>query len=322
MHEIQRILIERLETGYESGRFPSARELSTRYGISYQTADRLLRELAQQGYLERRHGAGTFVAQRLARPPEKARLIFNRRAEREGSFGHQLLERLRACLEALSVPFTTVWHDVAGPVEDHEFAVAWEVPARLLEHAVERRRFALLLNARPKPGFQATWVDAVAVDDFSGGVCAAQMFGPLGRKSPVAVLGGPRNDPRSQGRIAGFTSVVKSAVVVPAGTWFADRAAPAARRLLYERPSAVFCCNDRLAQAVLTACGTMNIKPPRIIGFDDAPVAQELGLSTVALPWAALVETAVGIIARRLAGDTGHAAQVLLAPRPVRRTSS
>ena len=46
----------------EGDRFPSGRSLSSEMGISYVTANNILRELEQEGYLRRIPGVGTFVS--------------------------------------------------------------------------------------------------------------------------------------------------------------------------------------------------------------------------------------------------------------------
>jgi DNA-binding LacI/PurR family transcriptional regulator len=58
---------------------------------------------------------------------------------------------------------------------------------------------------------------------------------------------------------------------------------------------------------------------PRLVGFDDAPVAEELNLTTIAIPWDEVIGGAVEIIKRRLNGDTSAARQLIVTPRPVVR---
>jgi DNA-binding LacI/PurR family transcriptional regulator len=58
-----------------------------------------------------------------------------------------------------------------------------------------------------------------------------------------------------------------------------------------------------------------------VVGFDDAPVAEALNLTTIAIPWHEMVAGAVDIIRRRMNGHTGAAAKLIFAPRPVMRAS-
>src|ERR1019366_2409239 len=70
-------------------RFLSNRAIAGQLGISYQTADRIVRELVGEGLLVRRAGSGTYL------PGERrqlagVQLIFHRRARRKSSFGARL----------------------------------------------------------------------------------------------------------------------------------------------------------------------------------------------------------------------------------------
>jgi GntR family transcriptional regulator len=51
-------------------RLPSELALTGQYGVSRITVRRALRELAEQGYIERLHGVGTFVRARMTVPPK------------------------------------------------------------------------------------------------------------------------------------------------------------------------------------------------------------------------------------------------------------
>jgi len=316
-HEIKQSLLDRLKDGYHlpGQRFYSTRALTSRFKISYQTAHRLIQELCQEGHLERRTGSGTFIAGEH-RPWKMATLIFHARAQRPGSFGERLFRELTSRLDALGVPWQ---QGRESTVAEDTLPVLWECP-HLLTQLVASQRHAILLNDRPPAGLAATWVDSVATDDFSGGVVAAQLLKP--RRSSlkrVAVFSGPSADTRSQLRVAGFQSLFPQAAVVSAGTWDGMLAAKRVSTLVRRHPEAVFCCNDRLAQAVRETYVRLKTPCPQLIGFDDAPVATYLRLTTVALPWVELVEGAANLIQKRLSGDRSHAAQLLYAPRPVVR---
>lgn len=312
-------LIARLRDGFHQPgqRFFSNRGLAGHFGICYQTADRLIRELVAEGWLERRPAAGTFVAgprQRLA----GAALVFHERARREGSFGARLLADLEVSLKQAGVEVEVMWSKDDGGLlpSDDRFPVIWERP-RSLRALVERRRFLLVLNDTPPPGLAATYADSVACDDFSGGAAAAELLRKSGPPRNLAILAGPKDDHRSRERVAGFHSVSPKSEVFWVPNWYAEAATTMARRISARGFAGVFCCNDRLAEALLgQGCGAA------VVGFDDAPVAETLNLTTIAIPWAEITMAAVEIVRQRLGGYSGAAAKRIYAPRPVVRGSA
>jgi len=58
------------------------------------------------------------------------------------------------------------------------------------------------------------------------------------------------------------------------------------------------------------------------VGFDNAPVAERLRLTTIGIPWATMVTQAVSVIAERLQGSTGSARLICLAHEPVMRLTA
>lgn len=309
-------LIARLRDGFHAPgqRFFSNRALSSHFGVSYQTAHRLIQELVSEGWLERRAAAGTYVAG-PAMTLNGAELLFHERAGREGSFGARLLAELKQGLELAGVDTRVTLTGDDGPdlADSSRLPVLWDCPHAMVALA-SQRRFLVVLNDRPPPGLAAGFVDSVATDDFSGGVAAAELLETVVNRRKLAVFAGPKQDRRSQQRVAGFLSHAPNAVVVWAESWFAEEAARVAPQLAGNRFEGVFCCNDRLAEALLAAGTTA-----AVVGFDDAPVAEHLDLTTIGVPWAEIVAAAVDLVRGRLAGRTGAAAQLIFAPRPVMR---
>jgi hypothetical protein len=309
-------LIARLRDGFHAPgqRFFSNRALAGHFGVSYQTAHRLIRELQAEGLLERRAAAGTFVA-----GPSTAlrgvELVFHERGGRPGSFGARLLAELLNSLDCAGIAARTTWtrdEEITEPGMEW-LPLLWECP-RTLAALAARRRFLLVIYDSPPPGLASRFVDSVTTDDFSGGAAAAELLRMTGPPRKLAVLAGPKNDRRSQQRVAGFHAHAPKAEVFWAESWFAEGAIEIAPRIARRKFAGVFCCNDRLAEALL-ATGTN----AAVVGFDDAPVAEQLNLTTIATPWAEIVAGAVEIVRRRMSGATGAATQLIFAPRPVMR---
>ena len=62
--QVKDLIIERIASGdlRPTDRVPSENELVETTGVSRMTANRALRELTSEGYVERRAGSGTYVA--------------------------------------------------------------------------------------------------------------------------------------------------------------------------------------------------------------------------------------------------------------------
>jgi DNA-binding LacI/PurR family transcriptional regulator len=92
-----------------------------------------------------------------------------------------------------------------------------------------------------------------------------------------------------------------------------------AERVVQEGRGGIFCCNDRLAEAVLEWCAGHHRPVPPLVGFDDAPIAEQLGLTTIAIPWREMTAAAIAVIRRRLVETPATASRQVFAPRPVVR---
>jgi DNA-binding transcriptional regulator YhcF (GntR family) len=320
VNELKTKLIARLRDGFHrpGARFFSNRAIATRFGVSYQTAHRLVSELVEEGWLERRAASGTFVAGRREEW-RGVELIFAERARREESFGARLLGMVRGALDRAGLAHRTRWA-VAGEraetVAQDWYPVIWEHPELAVDLAAARR-FVLVLEDRPVRGLAASFADSVSVDDYSGGMAAAEWLRTRVRAGRVAVLAGPGKDARNRMRVEGFLSVTPRARVVRAGTWFFEEALRVAPRVL--DAAGVFCANDRLAAAVVVAARAAGVARPELVGFDDAPVAERLNITTIAIPWEEVAAAAAEIARRRMAGDIRTAAGLVFSPRPLAR---
>jgi DNA-binding transcriptional regulator YhcF (GntR family) len=301
-------------------RFGSARYISQRFKVSYQTAHRLLVELERDGLIIRRAGSGSYIAGQK-KSLRSALLIFASRAKRPGSFGDLLLRQLITKLEAVALPFEVVLGSVPRKhIHDDVYPVLWDSP-RLMQDLSAHYRFSLVLHDKPPAGIGSLFTDSISVDDFNGGITAGQILSRYAPRRP-AVIGGPHSDLRSQNRIEGFRQVFPFAPVIAAGTWFLQTATKNIFSPLSSlRPDCLFCCSDRLAEATLVCYQKLKVPPPTVIGFDNAPVAETLGLSTIGIPWEEVARAATTVIKKRLDGRTDHASAIVLPPVPVMRNS-
>jgi DNA-binding transcriptional regulator YhcF (GntR family) len=301
-------------------RFVSARYIAQRFKVSYQTAHRLLTELSGDGMIIRRAGSGSFIAGQK-KTLRSALLIFARRAKRPGSFGDLLLRQLIVKMEAMELPFEVTFDGITPKqIREDVYPVLWESP-RLMHDLSADYRFSLVLHDKPPAGIGSLFTDSVSIDDFSGGISAGQILARYSPRRP-AVIGGPASDLRSQSRIDGFRQIFPSAQLIVAGTWFFRSAVRnIAGPLSSLRADALFCCSDRLAEATLICYRKLQIAAPMVIGFDNAPVAETLGLSTIGIPWEEVARVAAAMIKKRLEGRADHASAIVLPPVPVLRSS-
>jgi DNA-binding LacI/PurR family transcriptional regulator len=190
----------------------------------------------------------------------------------------------------------------------------------MADRAVELGRHALLLNHRPPLGLPSSLIDSVSVDDFSGGAAAAQY---LKREYPqarrTAILSGPSDDARSMARVNGFLSVA-SATVFTSPTWYYESALTLADKVVAAGKDGIFCCADRLAEAIVRSCIKHGIRRPPLVSFDDAPIAQWLNLTTMAIPWTEMVTAAVRVIKQRQFDDSSSAITQLISTKLVIRS--
>ena len=304
-------------------RFLSARAVAATFGVSYQTAHRLLTELRDAGFIERRDRSGTYLPGELVAEAAYSRLLllFSERARRPQSFGARLLSELGTRLRAAGFPWEIRWAEGTSLSETpaDAFPLFWEAPAQLTDCRRCGRR-ALLLNVSIGDA-DAGKIDSIAIDDFAGGAFAADLLRERRPKKAArfAVVTGPANDVRSDARRNGFLSRAPGATVIPSGGWFQEAGYDSAALALRSGPEGIFCANDRLAEGVLRYASRFGVPRPPLVGFDNAPIAAALDLTTIALPWEELADAAVTLLRRRFAGDASPAAPRIIAPTPLVR---
>jgi len=292
-------------------RFATARQVADQYGVSYQTAHRILADLADRGLIERRPRSGTFIAGTSPKPTH-VQLVLHSRSENPHGFGGKLRQFLSQALEKANIDCRHVSDTTA--IDPSALPVIWECP-QAVDQCVTHQRPGILVNERPKPGWGSSLLDSVCTDDFAGGALAADTL-LRGSCQPYrfCVLAGPSGDRRSDERLSGFLSRTRDARVIHADNWHRDAGRRAGRELIDTRPTGIFAANDRLAQGALLAFRDANLPTPTIVGYDDAPIAKQLALTTIALPWQEIANAVVQRVQLRLQGDFSPACTFLFQP--------
>lgn len=177
----------------------------------------------------------------------------------------------------------------------------------------------------------------VVPDEEAAGRQAVRLLLEAGHRDGVHVIGGrhetedsPEGVYAGVERMRGIEGALAEAGLRPAGVWECDWSSPeygyrAARTLLDSDapPTAVVCCNDRLAFGVYQAAGERGWSVPRdlsVVSFDDSELASWLrpGLTSIALPHRELGRAAVSL----LLSPDGPEPALHRIPMPVRRRES
>lgn len=155
-------------------------------------------------------------------------------------------------------------------------------------------------------GDLGTAVPSVDPENIAGATRAAGHLLIQGRQR-IATIAGPRWNPCSRERLAGYRSCIRAAgrpEVLVSADFNRVSAAAAARRLLQACPDldAIFVASDLMATAVLQVLIASGRRVPddvAVVGFDDSPPAQMTtpALSTVHQPVEALASLAVRTLA-------------------------
>ncbi|NEM92294.1 LacI family DNA-binding transcriptional regulator [Galbitalea soli] len=157
----------------------------------------------------------------------------------------------------------------------------------------------LLLDGRPAGDAHVDWV---APDEVAGAAAAVEHFVSRGHRR-IGFINSGESIPAARGRLEGYFSALRAAGIEPDDrliSTLTDRSiaatevSAAALLDLPDRPTAIFCFNDRVAAGLYREAARRGLSIPRdlsIIGFDDdQSVIEHLtpSLTTVQLPHRAM----------------------------------
>ena len=165
----------------------------------------------------------------------------------------------------------------------------------------------------------------VLPDEEQGGRLATQTLLDAGHRR-IAFVNGPDGFPASTGRLEGYREALDAAGVaydpslVRRGDWWQESASRHATDLmgLDDPPTAIFCGNDWMAMGAYDSLRELGLSIPgdvSVIGFDNrVEIADHMRprLSTVALPYRAMGQEAVGMLL-----DDEHPAEPVLLECPL-----
>jgi DNA-binding LacI/PurR family transcriptional regulator len=359
---ISRELMSEIALGKHSagnGRLPSEAQLAERFNVSRPTAARALRDLQEQGIIQRRMGSGSFVCDsRPAAKPASARelgLLY------PFWVNPGVFEYIYGDIAgfARANDFLLLWDSVARPAASAEASVAqaerlcrqyierrvagvffqpWESMANCAEMnfqlAEQLHRAGLpivLLDRDLVPFPRRTEFDLIEVDNFAGGYLIAEHLIKLGCRRMV-FLSHPNHAPTVDARIAGAREAHRVHEIALPAQFVHDvlnrdlPAFAASLKSARHRPEAVICVNDVRAMQLARELQQQGRRVPqdvRVTGFDDVKYASLVSpqLTTVRQPSRSIGEVAFRAMAERIAQPSLPCRTLTLMPTLVVRES-
>jgi LacI family transcriptional regulator len=281
--------------------------------------------LAQGLRLQRSDTIG-FISDRIATSPHAGMTIVGaqRAAAEYGSLLLLMNSGTDADLEQREVR-ALLDRQVDGIVYASEYHRLVNPPALLHEtHAV-------LLDARPTG---SDWAYAVP-DEFGGAVTGVGALLEFGHRR-IGYANNVDDIPATTGRLQGYRKVLSdNGIAVDESLIVADESDAiggyrAAMSILAraDRPTGLFCFNDRMAMGAYQAAVALGLRIPddlSIVGFDDQQIISaglRPGLTTVALPHLEMGEWAVHALMRLIHSDGQEAVEPAVLPCPLVRRAS
>lgn len=294
-------------------RLPSEPDLAKRYGVSRTTIRKAIAALTEEGVLEARHGAGTFIRPGAGRSRTIGLIIADGVAQHpDDPYAQQLVNTLMLTLARHGWTLR-----LASNAEDMRQSLACEHGAIVsacvaaffgttddLLHPLSTMPVPLvLLDSELHPDFSC-----IVADNIPGMHAAIDRLYGLGHRD-IVHLAGPAwalsGRERSEGFIAAMQSHglpmrdgdircgsfdVASGYAIMAGWWMEGR-----------RPTAVVCGNDQMALGAMHWLADQGIRPGHdvsIIGCDNIAFAAlaRPGLATIALDFAAHAQSVLDAV--------------------------
>ena len=360
-----RSISRQLTTEIQSGRhkpgarLPSEAQLVKRFKVSRPTVGRALRDLQDQGLIERRAGSGTYVCDlrdstaaipgstqlgliaphlhgtevfesicgelaSLARVHDLGLWWGSGAVPHAGGSGMSAVEAEALCAQFIERGVAGVFFISFEFRPDHGTANE-RITQRLHQAGIP----VVLLDRDITPYPQRSAFDVVSVDNFAGGHTLAMHLIKLGVRR-FGYVTRPHTAPSVDSRIAG----ARAALIehnIPVERDFVHIGDPTHEKFVRSltsshRPEAILCTSDHIAAQLLQTLTRMRVRVPRDIrltGFDDIRIASLLTppLTTMAQPCRDIAITAFHAMRERLADPTLPPRSLLLTPKLVVRES-
>jgi LacI family transcriptional regulator len=310
---ISRELLAEIASGKygPSGRLPSEAQLVARFGVSRPTVARALRDLQDQGLVERRVGSGSYARRPGAQPAAAQRqlgllipglgtteifeVICGELAAQARVHDYGLLwggsgrpgpQQDPSAEDAEELCEQFIQRQVAGVfLAPFEYLAAKEEVNRRLAERLRQAGTAVVLLDRDLAAFPArSEFDLVGTDNFAAGYLLTEHLLKLGCRHP-AFVAPPLSAPTVSARVAGAREAVldRRLPVPPDFLRLGEPDDPQLARSLGagRRVDAVLCANDRVAALLMRSLDKAGVHVPRevrVVGFDDVKYATLLSV--------------------------------------------
>jgi LacI family transcriptional regulator len=292
------------EQRYRPGdRFPSDQELARQFGVNHVTVRTALKRFVDQGWLERKVGAGTVVRDPKSRSEAEARggnpAVAIAIPDATHSFFSELLRAVEGALHGTGRPLM-LGHTWELAQREEQVVSAWVaqgVRRMVLTPPVSEGRF---YNRLREQGVRLVFVDrrvesvdvpSIVSRDEVGMAQVVRYLVGLGHRR-LLHLAGPANIWTARQRRESFDRSVREAgvpdeslEVVPAGFYIEDGYAAMTRRLQAgPPPDAVVGANDPVAVGAVRALHERGLRVPEdvlVTGYGDTDIGRNFGLTTV-----------------------------------------
>lgn len=316
VHQIKAELVERLHSGFcrPGNHFVSNRELALRYGVSYQTAHRLICELVEEGWLHRVPSSGTYIAKAVP-PPQEVAFVFHPNTSKN-NFGGKLLQHFQHRFGEAQIPSRTE-HRISfnGYVSDC-YNILWgqEYDLRNIPTTLQ---YSLMIDGNPEDGLNATFTDSISIDYEGVGEVCAQILRERLQSSRVVVLAGLRSNGNYAKKLRGFRKVFRDCQVIYQSDWSLGSAMESIARLNRTEFDGAFSVNDTGMNALRTKFGSSL----PLVAYGDPENMAQSGVDGVAIPWETISDEAIRLFRLRSLGNIEMGRQLIIHPQPFDRSA-
>jgi DNA-binding LacI/PurR family transcriptional regulator len=343
----------------KTGRLPSEAQLVKRFGVSRPTIGRAMRELQEQGLIERRAGSGTYIRTEKDGGNSTLRVIPQIGLLMPSLCHTEIFEPL--CGELASISRSNdygLWwganmsangeryltvaeaDDLCGQFIERGvagvFFVSFELQAdcestnqRITERLKQAGIPVVLLDRDIGVFPNRSEFDIVGIDNVAGGYLLADHLIKLGVRQMVYIKR-PLTAPTVDSRIIGAQkAILDNGLQIPQP--FVYSGDPGDVKFVKsfaqnQKIDAILCTNDHLAAELLQTLTRIGIQVPkdlRLVGFDNVRFASLLStpLTTVEQPVRDIAITAFSALRERMTNSTLPPRTLLLTPRLVVRES-